>query len=251
MLFGKTNVTHKRILSLFLLAGLLGAFLSGCGSTPASSTAPAPLPAPVISSAQSQKQSVALRREINFVELQQQNIDITAWIEVPGTVIDYPVLYSGDNMFYLNHDENRQQSTYGAVFMDMANLKNLTDPVVVLYGHYTPDESYFTQLHRYKDREYFDQNREMFLYFPGHQLEYEVVAAFTADNQSILYDKDYSQKADMEGFIQWMANAEAEGDHHALEDVTTNDRFLVLSTCVQQVGGDNRYLVVGRLVEEI
>ena len=57
---------------------------------------------------------------INFTELKAKNPDIEAYIKVPGTVIDYPVLRSGeekDTNYYLNHDENGKYKFAGSVYM--------------------------------------------------------------------------------------------------------------------------------------
>ena len=55
---------------------------------------------------------------IDFAGLQKINGDIVAWIKVPGTKVDYPVVKARDNSFYLSHGIDGSYSQYGAVFMD-------------------------------------------------------------------------------------------------------------------------------------
>ncbi len=102
----------------------------------------------------------APRREINFEDFKAVNEDIIAWLEVPGTVIDYPLVRGVDNAFYLDHNEGKAYSQYGAIFTDMSNPDDFSAPLMVAYGHYTPEETHFTQLHRYEDPAYFAENRE-------------------------------------------------------------------------------------------
>ncbi len=188
--------------------------------------------------------------DINFEELLSTNPDTIGYIIVPNTVIDYPVLRGVDNAKYLTTDFEGEYDACGSIFSDMFNSDSLTDPVTVLYGHYTPDETHFTQLHKYMDAEYFEQNPDMFLHTPQATYKYEVVAAFINDNLNVLYDKDYTDKEQLQGFIDHMANTPDQTANLNLEVVSTDDKFLVLSTCLDVANSeDNRYLVVGKLVE--
>lgn len=186
---------------------------------------------------------------IDFTELQQKNADIVAWVEVPGSYIDYPVVRTTDNTYYLNHNEYGFPSPAGAVFIDMSNPDDFSAPVMVAYGHYMPDETYFTHLHRYKEAAYFDKNKEVLIHLPGSLIRYEIVAAFLTGNDNILYEKDYTNKEDMEELLSWIEN-QPEGANLNMEGVTPKDRLLVLSTCTKE-GGDGRYLVVAKLVEGV
>ena len=61
---------------------------------------------------------------IDFPSLQAQNPDVYAWIQVPGTEVDYPILQSpDDNGYYLDHDINKSEAAAGAIFTENYNTK--------------------------------------------------------------------------------------------------------------------------------
>ena len=61
---------------------------------------------------------------IDFDSLQEQNPDVYAWITVPGTQIDYPILQSpDDNSYYLTHTIDGEEKTEGAIFTENYNLR--------------------------------------------------------------------------------------------------------------------------------
>ncbi len=240
------NRTKKCTLLSVALATLF--LLSACSGEEASSV-------PVVAESAAASLYIApreyFREDIDFDELKEVNEDVIAWIEVPGTVIDYPVMRGVDNAKYLTTTVEGEYDMYGAVFADMQNPDDLLDKVSVLYGHYTPDDTYFTQLHNYKDPEYFEENPDMFLYTPYLQEQYEVVAAFTTDNRNILYEHNYNDPEELEGFIEWLSETEDEEANLNLEGLDVTDRFMVLSTCVAEEGGtEERYIVVSKLVEQ-
>ncbi len=190
------------------------------------------------------------RGDIDFTNLKGVNADTVGYISVPNTVIDYPVVRGVDNAKYLTTAIDGSYDAYGTVFSDMFNNDTLTDPVTVLYGHFTPEETFFTQLHNYADKDYFEQHPDMYLYTPTASYRYEIVAAFINDNLNILYEKDYTDETQMQGFIDHMANIPDTTANLNLENVSTDDTFLVLSTCMNATYSvDNRYVVVGKLVE--
>ena len=198
-----------------LLPILLAISLGGCTAPPSSApeVEPAGAPAPVSSTAVAsivEPPPVQLRRNIDFDALRAQNPDIIAWIEVPGTNIDYPVMRTDDNAYYLSHNVRREYDMYGAIFADVQNNTDFTSPVMVVYGHFTPIETEFTQLHRFEDRDFFDANRAVYVYLPGKQLNYEVVSAFTTDDRWLTNGTDYSDPDVMRGFVDWLGAAAAE-----------------------------------------
>ena len=61
---------------------------------------------------------------------QQENPDIYAWISIPGTDIDAPVLqHSEDNSFYAAHDAAGEENPVGALYTENYNHTNFDDPL--------------------------------------------------------------------------------------------------------------------------
>ncbi len=185
--------------------------------------------------------------EVDLALLKEQNPDTLGYIEVPGTVISYPVMRGVDNMKYLTTNFEGEYDAHGAVFADMFNGDSLTGPLTILYAHYTPDDTFFTQLHRYDDVDYLSENPDMTLYTESGEREYEIVAAFTNDNYNLLYEKDYSDPAVMQGFIDHILQI----DPNAIvksDAMGVDDDYLLLSTCMNSYESvENRFIVVGKL----
>lgn len=187
-------------------------------------------------------------RTIDFTALRAINEDIVAWITVPGTAIDYPIVFAakGDER-YLNHDIKGNESKYGAIFMDGYNRADFSDPVTVVYGHNMKDGSMFATLHSFENGAFFDQNRTIRLYIDDYMLEYEIVAAYRTDDTHILATHDFTDPA---VFADYAESIFAVRDMNAklLErHISEKDRMIVLATCVH--GEDEaRYLVQGVLI---
>lgn len=189
---------------------------------------------------------------IDFAALQEKNPDTVAWIKVPGTVIDYPVMRSGigrEENFYLDHNSEGKSHRAGAIYMQKINAAGFTDPNTVLYGHNMANGSMFSWLHQYKKKAFFDQNRTIVVYTPGHILTYEIYSAFVYDNRHILNSFNFYNKEDYTAFLQQTLNPTSmtkqvrEGI-----SVTPNARILTLSTCTGR--STERYLVVGVLTND-
>ncbi len=189
---------------------------------------------------------------IDFAALQEKNPDTVAWIKVPGTVIDYPVMRSGadrEENFYLDHNSEGEKHRAGAIYMQKLNSPDLSDPNTVLYGHNMGNGSMFSWLHQYKKKAFFDENHTITVYTPGHILTYEIYSAFLYDNRHILNSFNFYSEEDYAAFLQQtlkpnsMVRQVREGI-----SVTTNARIITLSTC--NARDSERYLVVGVLTND-
>ena len=86
--------------------------------------------------------------EIDFEGLKQINPDIMAWIKIPGTNIDYPILQNAeeDDDYYLNRTMEGQEGLPGSIYMEKYDTPDFTDPVSVIYGHTLHDGTMFSEL---------------------------------------------------------------------------------------------------------
>ena len=88
---------------------------------------------------------------VKFGELQSVNPDVYAWITVPGTEIDYPILqHPSDNSYYLMHNIDGSYGYPGCIYTENLNSKDFTDNNTVIYGHNMKNGSMFAQLHKFE-----------------------------------------------------------------------------------------------------
>lgn len=189
---------------------------------------------------------------VNFNALQEINPDIYAWIYVPNTGIDLPILQPSklqDDDYYLHRDIYGNYDFKGVIFSQKMNARDFSDPVTVLYGHHMLDGSMFSNLYSFRDPAFFDENRYFYIYMPGHILTYEIVSAYQYDSRHIMNSFDFSDEDTLQSYIDGilspksMISSVREG-----VEVTTEDHIVTLSTCINY--GNSRYLVQGVLIED-
>ena len=189
---------------------------------------------------------------VDFEKLKATNPEIVGWLKVDGTDIDYPVLRtsSHDDDYYLNHTYDNKYSSAGAIYMEKKNLATFQSPVTVLYGHNWRNNGYFRPLYSFKDKDFFEKNRYMYIYTPGHRLKYEIYAAYEYDDRHILNSFDFTNIQTLDEYLQsTLSPASLVKNVKSGVTLDTTDKILTLSTCVEGVR-TSRYLVQGVLVED-
>ena len=100
---------------------------------------------------------------IDFEKLKEKNHDTVAWLKVNGTNIEYPVVKSEDNSYYLNHNFEKEYNEAGWIFADYKNKFDGTDKNIVIYGHNRRDGSMFGSLENILNSDWYDnvENRKL------------------------------------------------------------------------------------------
>lgn len=181
---------------------------------------------------------------VKFTELQQVNPDVYAWITVPGTEIDYPILqHASDNSYYLMHNIDGSYGYPGCIYTENLNSKDFTDNNTVIYGHNMKNGSMFAQLHKFEDPDFFNENREVLIYLPDEVLHYTIFAAHIYDDRHLLYSFDFSDPDVYQKYLDSVFNTR---DMSANIDkdmtVTKDDQIITLVTCIGSQP-NNRLLV--------
>jgi sortase B len=189
---------------------------------------------------------------INFKKLRKTNKDVYAWIKIPDTNIDYAVVQASkheSDLFYLDHNINKNYEFAGMIFSQKANSKNFSDPVTVLYGHNMINGSMFADLHKFKDIKFFKKHSEFYIYTPGHIYTYTIVSSYMYDDRHILNTFNFSKKKDLKKYIKSITNPHSIMSN-VREDVkvSTDDKIVTLSTCTAT--DSQRYLVQGVLTND-
>ncbi len=191
-------------------------------------------------------------RSIDFEALTKRNKDVIGWVEVPGTNVDYPILKSKDNTDYLERDINKKENIAGAIFTDMYNKEDFSDPITVIYGHNMKNGSMFASLHSYADKDFFDTNRQIILYTKEGMRIYEIFAAYTTDDKNILYKKDYTNVKTFEEYINSIKSTKDLQANITIEKISNagiTDNIITLSTCIKDEP-NNRYIIQGILKKD-
>lgn len=197
-------------------------------------------------------QPLLVENPIDFAALQAVNPDAYAWIYVPNTGIDLPIFQADptkDDNFYMHHDIEGNYDFKGSIYSQRANSKDFSDPVTVLYGHRMLDKSMFTNLHNFRDDTFFEQNRYFYIYTPGHILTYEIVSAHQYDERHILNSFNFSKTEIFQEYLDYIVAPKSMlANVREGVELTTDDRIVTLSTCME--GGSARYLIQGVLIND-
>ena len=183
---------------------------------------------------------------LDFASLQALNPDVCAWLQIDGTDISYPVVQSpDDDRFYLDHDSDKNESVYGAIFTEHAyNTADFSDPLTVMYGHNMIDGSMFGNLQEfYSDKSFFDSHRDVTVYLPHEEKHYRIFAALPYSRLHLYY-YPVSHGVVFDQFFAELARTRTLGG--ILEtDVwpKAGDQVIVLSTCLEG-NHDYRFLVM-------
>ncbi len=194
---------------------------------------------------------LAENHNINWEKLKKQNSDIYSWIYIPNTKVDYPVVQStGDEKddFYLTHNIEKKYDIYGAIYSEIQNATDYSDPVTVLYGHNMNNGSMFKTLHSFEDPNFFKKNKYIYIYMPNHKLTYKIYSAYVYDDRHILNSFDFTKKNILKKYQKYTLNPDSMTKNTRKVKLDKNSNILTLSTCTSGAA-NTRYLVQGVLIK--
>lgn len=171
---------------------------------------------------------------VDFAGMWEINKDVYAWITIPGTIIDYPILqHATDNTYYLNYNIDGSYGYPGCIYTENLNSKDFMDNNTVIYGHNLRSGAMFTSLHKFKDADFFEENKKVYIYTPQREYDYTIFAAYVYDDRHLLYSFDF---ADNEVYANYLEDIQSMRSMNALfrEDitVTAEDKIITLVTCI-------------------
>ena len=143
-------------------------------------------------------------------------------------------------------------SSHAVELADAGITKDFDDFVTVIYGHNGYSDTFFTTLHYFEKKEFFNSHPYFYIYTPKRKLTYQVISAFKYDNRHILNSFDFNKEASIKEWQDTITNPTS-----SLKNVrknldvplSINSKIVVLSTCITNQR-NNRYLVCGELVKD-
>ncbi|MDR0221596.1 MAG: class B sortase [Lachnospiraceae bacterium] len=181
---------------------------------------------------------------IVFGRLQVINKDVYAWISIAGTTIDYPILqHPTDRSKYLNYKIDGSYGRPGCIYTENTNSLDFSDNNTVIYGHNMKNGTMFADLHKFRKREFFNENREIIIYLPDRELHYEIFAAYIYDDRHLMDSFYFAHPSVYASYLKGVFdNKDMGAIINRNMTVTKNDRIITLSTCVR--GQDSKRLLV-------
>lgn len=185
--------------------------------------------------------------KIDFAALQTTNPDICAWLTIPGTNVDYPVLQNPtDDEMYLYTAGDGSEAVCGAIFTQATyNAVDFSDPVTVVYGNAMWDGTMFGSLQStYSGMTGTEDFATISLHLPEETRTYTVFAAVPYDDTHIAYAYDFTDAYWYDNFFANVAKIRSIGAYHNADVMPQfGDQVIILSTSLQE-DDDGRYLVM-------
>ncbi len=189
-------------------------------------------------------------RTIDFVGLQaEENEHIYAWIYIPNTNVDYPILQHPDNAdYYLTHDTQGNKVTAGSIFTQYYNDKDFNDNNTVIYGHNMKNGSMFKTLHYFEDKQFFEENPYIYIYTETQTRVYEIFGAYEYSDIHLLLNYNMENDKTFGKYLKDLTSLNGSKDNFNWDiGVTGEDKVITLSTCIADKA-NSRYLVQAKLI---
>ena len=189
--------------------------------------------------------------QTKFVHLYKQNDHFIGWLNVPDTVIDYPVMYTPfDEEYYLHKDFDKEYSASGTLFVGAKNDPLAPSDNVIIYGHNMKAGTMFHGLLDYESEDFYKKHKTFTFDTIEGNYEYEVIAAFrTKISEDDFKYYAYVDFADEAEFNNYVAQAKMQTPYIIEESALYGDKLLTLSTCAYHAN-EGRFVVVAKRVDK-
>ena len=183
--------------------------------------------------------------DVDFAGLKSVNSDVIGWIYVPDTEINYPIVHTSDNDYYLDHLVDRTQNPAGAIFLDTRNPSDFSDLHSIIYGHHMKNGSMFAALKGYKKQDFFDGHKTGYLITQDAAYSIDFFAGHVANVEESAWQLDFDSAED---FSNWIKSLKDISAFKSDIEPQYGDRVFTLSTCSYEFD-DARFVLSGKLTK--
>ena len=183
-----------------------------------------------------------------FKKLHETNPDIIGWISIPGTIIDYPVVQTTDNDYYLDHSVIGTYLKSGSIFVDCRNQRNWSDKNTIIYGHNMASGEMFAHLAKFKSGTFLRNNKYVYIYTEECIRIYTIFSAYQTDIYTPYTRVVFANDSD---FINWAKNALSSSikKQSGSFKFSAESQIITLSTCTNSLDDNERFTVHAVLTE--
>lgn len=184
--------------------------------------------------------------EVNFNELLSKNPDTVGWIEVKGTNINYPIVQTTNNEYYLNHAFDKTKNDAGWVFMDYRNDAKQFDQNTIIYAHSRYNKTMFGSLKNILSSSWYSNknNHIIRMSTPTENTMWQVFSVYTIAAESYYITPNFS---DVNSYHTFLDTLKGRSEVQFSANLNTNDKILTLSTCQDNFG--HRVVMHAKLIK--
>lgn len=181
------------------------------------------------------------------------NEDMAAWLQVPGTNIDYPVMWTPrDEEYYLYRDFDGSENQNGCLILDTDSSLDPLTTNLIIHGHNMKSGAMFGNLTDYESEDYYQEHKTILLYTEECLRNYEIIAVFRSQvykkTDEVFKFYKFFQADTQEEFDDFYNNIKALSIYDTGVTAEFGDCFITLSTCVYHVE-QGRFVVVAKETE--
>ncbi len=185
---------------------------------------------------------------IDFNKLINKNPDTIGWIKVLGTDINYPVVQTNNNDFYLTHSFDKSYNKAGWIFADYINknLKNNElDKNTIIYGHNRQNNSMFGTLSNVFKEEWLSNKENHYINFStlNNNMVWKVFSTYTIEKEEYYIQSNFSSDEEYISFLNTIKNRST---YKYDVNISKEDKILTLSTCTNV--GKGRTVLHAKLI---
>lgn len=186
-----------------------------------------------------------------YKTLFEKNKKLIGWLKIDDTIIDYPVMQTSDNKYYLEHNFNQEYDKNGSLFLDCSCSVYPRSTNLIIYGHHMKSGQMFGQLQKYAKESYYEKHKEIQFDTIYEKGTYEIMYVFRSQvyNEDDLVFKYYQ-------FINANSGTEFQSYMEEMKKLSLydtgvtagyGDSLLTLSTC-DNSQKDGRFVVVAKKI---
>ena len=185
--------------------------------------------------------------EVDFNDLLAKNSDTVGWIQVQGTNINYPIVQTTNNDYYLNHAFDKTENKAGWVYMDYRNNAVDFNQNTIIYAHSRYNGTMFGSLKNILNSSWYTnkENHIIRLSTPTENTMWQVFSVYTIPKESYYITPSFPTDESYQEFLNTI-KGRSEVDFSGT--VSIGDKVLTLSTCKDNFG--NRIVMHAKLIKK-
>lgn len=193
----------------------------------------------------SSEKNTEVERIIDLDKLKELNSDSLAWIEIPGTDLDEPLVQTNNNDYYLWYSfEKKRYPLTGTIFLDYQNKPDFSDRVNYIFGHNMWDKTKFSCLVLFEDPEFAKKHDTVKIHLKDKVLEYEILGVNLVPPETPLYPENLNKDSEFNTFKNELKKYISK---EKVDKIDKDSKLLLMVTCKTPDNTTERRIMFAKL----